>query len=70
MTLLSWYDVDELLPYPWATIECPGCEETEHARYGYGAFGPRLDGDPYTWFVCMACGRLTQVEAETLEPVP
>lgn len=70
MTLLSWQQVDELQPYPWATVECPGCGETELARYGQFGFGRQMPGDPCTWFVCMACGCLTQVEAETLEPMP
>lgn len=53
-TLMSWAMVDELQPYPWFDVDCPGCGEPELARD---------ITRPYTGFVCMACGLRTTVEA-------
>lgn len=50
--LMTWLDVDELKPYPWATVPCPGCGELElSAAIAHRAVD----------FVCMACGYLTQI---------
>lgn len=53
MALMVWSEpVDETLPYPWSTVPCPGCGETELAM----AFRR-----PTTDFVCMACGTITKI---------
>lgn len=51
-TLMVWPAATELEPYPWTTVPCPRCGETELAS----ACGFRpVD------FVCMSCGFLTQI---------
>jgi hypothetical protein len=52
--LMSWKGVDELEPYPWSTIPCPGCGEAELGR----DFQRPFDG-----FVCMNCGDRITIEA-------
>lgn len=49
---MSWPAADETRPYPWSTVPCHGCGETELAA----ARGFRPSD-----FVCMACGALTQI---------
>lgn len=53
--LMSWLDRDELQPYPWATVPCPECGETELAG---GCMSARTAFD----FVCMNCGCVTKIE--------